>query len=93
MGVFLIDWSWGGLFVDFDNDGWMDFFVINGIWCDVNNKDFYGEYWVFFEKMENDFNYKNKEEEVGLLNYLDKIFLEKLSNYLFKNNGDLIFFN
>lgn len=43
--------------------------------------------------MENDFNYKNKEEEVGLLNYLDKIFLEKLSNYLFKNNGDLIFFN
>lgn len=92
-GVSSTDWSWGGLLADFDNDGWKDLFVTNGIRRDVNNKDFYGEHREFFDKMENDPNYKNKEEEVGLLNYLDKIPSEKLSNYLFKNNGDLTFSN
>lgn len=92
-GVSSTDWSWGGLLADLDNDGWKDLFVTNGIRRDVNNKDFYGEHREFFDKMENDPNYKNKEEEVGLLNYLDKIPSEKLSNYLFKNNGDLTFSN
>lgn len=82
------DWSWGGLMADFDNDGWKDIFVTNGIRRDVNNKDFYNEHRDFFDKMENDPNYKNKEEEVKLLSYLEKIPSEKLSNYLFKNLGN-----
>ncbi|WP_273565372.1 FG-GAP-like repeat-containing protein [Maribacter halichondriae] len=90
-GVSSTDWSWGGLLADFDNDGWKDLFVTNGIRRDVNNKDFYGKYREFFNKMENDPNYKNKEEEVGLLKYLEELPSEKLSNYMFKNNGDLTF--
>lgn len=39
-GVFNIDWSWVFLFVDFDNDGWKDFFVFNGYFCDYINCDF-----------------------------------------------------
>lgn len=92
-GVSSTDWSWGGLLADFDNDGWKDLFITNGIRRDVNNKDFYSQHREFFDKMENDPNFKNKEEEVGLLNYLEKIPSEKLSNYIFKNNGDLTFTN
>ena len=79
------DWSWGALMADFDNDGWKDIFITNGIRRDVNNKDFYNEHRAFFDKMENDPTYKNKEEEVKLLNYLEEIPSEKLSNYLFHN--------
>jgi len=90
-GVSSTDWSWAGLMADFDNDGWKDIFVTNGIRRDVNNKDFYAKYREFFDKMENDPNYKNKEEEVELLKYLEELPSEKLSNYVFKNNGDLTF--
>ncbi len=92
-GVSSTDWSWGGLLADFDNDGWKDLFVTNGIRRDVNNKDFYAKHRDFFDKMENDPNYKNKEEEVKLLNYLDELPSEKLSNYMFHNNGNLTFTN
>ena len=72
-GVSSTDWSWGGLLADFDNDGWKDLFVTNGIRRDVNNKDFYAEHREFFKKMESDPDYKGKEEEVELLNYLEQI--------------------
>ena len=51
-GVSSTDWSWGGLLADFDNDGWKDLFVTNGVRRDVNNKDFYAKYRSFFDKME-----------------------------------------
>ncbi|WP_239985629.1 MULTISPECIES: VCBS repeat-containing protein [Arenibacter] len=90
-GVSSTDWSWGGLMADFDNDGWKDLFITNGIRRDVNNKDFYAKYREFFNKMEKDPNYKNKEEEVELLKYLEELPSEKLSNYMFQNNKDLTF--
>jgi hypothetical protein len=92
-GVSSTDWSWGGLFADFDNDGWKDLFVTNGIRRDVNNKDFYNQHRDFFDKMENDPKYKNKEEEVKLLSYLEKMPSEKLANYLFHNQKDKGFVN
>jgi len=92
-GVSSTDWSWGGLFADFDNDGWKDLYVTNGIRRDVNNKDFYNEHRAFFNKMENDPNYKNKEEEVKLLDYLEKMPSEKLANYLFQNQQEQGFSN
>lgn len=92
-GVSSTDWSWGGLFADFDNDGWKDLYVTNGIRRDVNNKDFYNQHREFFNKMENDPNYKNKEEEVKLLDYLEKMPSEKLANYLFQNRQDQGFEN
>ena len=90
-GVSSTDWSWGGLLADFDNDGLKDLFVTNGIRRDVNNKDFYAKYRSFFDDLEKAPAYENKEEEVGLLNYLEEMPSEKLKNYMFKNNGDLTF--
>jgi hypothetical protein len=92
-GVSSTDWSWGGLFADFDNDGWKDLYVTNGIRRDVNNKDFYNEHRVFFNKMKSDPNYKNKQEELKLLSYLEKMPSQKLTNYLFKNQQDKGFEN
>src|SRR5512133_3452938 len=40
-GVRSTDWSWAGLFADFDLDGWKDLFVTNGIRRDINNLDFF----------------------------------------------------
>lgn len=90
-GVSSTDWSWGGLLADFDNDGWKDLFVTNGIRRDVNNKDFYARHRDFFDTLENSPDSETKEEEVGLLKYLDSLPSEKLSNYMFQNNKDLTF--
>ena len=34
------DWSWGALIFDFDNDGWNDIYVCNGIYKDIMDQDF-----------------------------------------------------
>jgi hypothetical protein len=40
-GMDATDWSWSPLLADFDNDGWRDLFVANGIMRDMNNADFF----------------------------------------------------
>ncbi|MBX2816110.1 MAG: VCBS repeat-containing protein [Saprospiraceae bacterium] len=92
-GVSSTDWSWGGLLADFDNDGAKDLFVSNGIRRDVNNKDFYAKYRSLFDKLEKDPDYEGKEEEVGLLNILEELPSERLSNYMFRNDGEMSFEN
>lgn len=39
-GVDATDWSWGALFFDYDNDGFKDLFVANGIYKDLTNQDY-----------------------------------------------------
>ena len=39
-GVDATGWSWGALSFDFDNDGWKDLFVCNGIYKDITDQDF-----------------------------------------------------
>ena len=39
-GVGATDWSWGALLFDFENDGWKDIFVSNGIYRDIMYLDF-----------------------------------------------------
>ena len=39
-GVSNTDWSWAGLFADFDNDGWKDLFITNGYARDYTNMEF-----------------------------------------------------
>ena len=39
-GIAKTDWSWTPLMADFDNDGWKDLFVTNGIRRDILNRDF-----------------------------------------------------
>ena len=39
-GIYATDWSWAALFMDFDNDGWKDLFVSNGIPKRLNDMDY-----------------------------------------------------
>ena len=42
-GVASTDWTWSPLFADWDEDGWQDLFVSNGMTRDWQNGDFQGE--------------------------------------------------
>ncbi|MBU2946173.1 VCBS repeat-containing protein [Zobellia uliginosa] len=75
------DWSWGAQFADFNNDGWKDAFISNGVKRDVNNNDVNAKY-----KSENFFG-ENKDKDYRLMPSTP------ISNYAFANNQDLSFSN
>src|SRR6266540_3699539 len=80
-GVAYTDWSWSALFGDFDNDGYKDIFITNG-----------------YPKAVNDFDYQTavfRARQVGdtqrALKQLRELHSYEVSNYVFRNNGDLTF--
>ncbi|NBA88767.1 RNA-binding protein [Emticicia sp. CRIBPO] len=86
-GISNTDWSWSALFADYDNDGWKDLFVTNGYLRDYTNLDFL--------KYMSDFM-ANNQANIQRQNVLDlvlKIPSSNLTNYVFKNNGNLTFKN
>jgi hypothetical protein len=84
-GISNTDWSWAPLLGDYDNDGWKDLFVTNGYTRDYTNMDFL--------KYMGD-NLKNRKVmRQDLLNIVREMPSSKVTNYLFRNNGDLTFNN
>jgi hypothetical protein len=83
VGIAKTDWSWAPLIADFDNDGFNDVFVTNGIQNDLSNQDFRNQ-------MKS--NIKNRKK-VTLGEAIQMMPSNKLSNYIFKNNKDLTFKN
>ncbi|MCW3114159.1 MAG: Repeat protein, partial [Segetibacter sp.] len=84
-GVSNTDWSWAPLFADYDNDGWKDLFITNGVLRDFTNQDFLkfmGEYFQNRQVTRNE-----------LLEVVNKMPSSNVANYFFKNNGDLTFSN
>lgn len=80
-GLMKTDWSWTPLIADFDNDGLKDIFVTNGIIKDYTNQDF-----------RNALKVKDQNNESLTLEEVNAMLpSEKLSNYIFKNNGDITF--
>lgn len=87
-GVNATDWSWSPLFADFDNDGWKDLFISNGIARRPNDMD----YINFIT---------NPEIKDGLIQKPDISDLKlagqmppgEVPNYFFKNSGNLRFEN
>ncbi|MEE9408922.1 MAG: VCBS repeat-containing protein [Polaribacter sp.] len=82
-GIAKTDWSWAPLIADFDNDGFNDVFVTNGIQHDLSNQDFRNQ-------MRN--NIRNRKK-VSLEQAIDMMPSHKLSNYIFQNQQDLTFKN
>ncbi len=82
-GLAKTDWSWAPLVVDFDNDGFKDVFITNGILKDMANQDFRVE-------MTKRFAQKNKPDFKEVIDMLPS---NKIANYSFKNNGDQTFSN
>lgn len=83
-GITETDWSWAGLFADFDLDGWKDLYVTNGSRRDMNNADYFDE----IDKHEYFTTGENKDELVDLVKDMPAL---QVTNYMFKNNGDLTF--
>ncbi len=87
-GVSNTDWSWAPLFADFDNDGWKDLFISNGILKDMTNLDFvkytsgYSENYI-----------KETGHKAEMWQLVKSMPSTKLKNYLFKNNQALGFTN
>ncbi|MFT4600000.1 MAG: hypothetical protein ACI857_000168 [Arenicella sp.] len=83
-GVSKTDRSWASLFADFDNDGFQDIFIANGIVRDIEDGDFN----KLYEKEIQNSNVEMSFDEIQKL-----IPSNKLQNYVFKNNKDLTFSN
>ncbi len=79
-GISATDWSWSVLLADFDNDGWKDIHITNGIGRDFINSDFLDFSKTVFSGT------RTKEEQRRLikdeLSRLDHI---DLANYLYLN--------
>ncbi len=94
------DWSWSNLMADFDNDGWKDIHITNGLMRDIRNTDANRE---FKKKVETAlFNYIQTNPNLRNVTVWDVVDFEtmmtvtpsvKLPNYAYKNNRDLTFKN
>ncbi len=78
-GVHQTEWSWSPLIADYDNDGTRDLLITNGFPRDITDKDFG--------------NYRSGPVGGVATNeyLLDSVPVVKISNYAFRNNGDLTF--
>ncbi len=77
-GIAQTDWSWCPSLADFDNDSYKDLFITNGFPKDVSNLDF--------------ISYRDKAMKiVAKKEVLAQLPAVKISNYCFKNNGNLVF--
>lgn len=84
-GIGNTDWSWASLFADFDNDGNKDLFVTNGYVRDYTNMDF----MKFMVDYQTEVSATGKQ--LPILELIEKMPSSELTNYIFKNNGDLTF--
>ena len=82
------DWSWGALIFDMDNDGKRDLFVANGIYQDITDLD----YLNFIDNEETKIKIIS-EQGVDYKALIDPIPSNPVSNYAYKNLGDLKFEN
>ncbi|MGI4751632.1 MAG: FG-GAP repeat domain-containing protein, partial [Janthinobacterium lividum] len=86
-GVNATDWSWGALCFDFNNDGWKDIYVSNGISKDLTNQDFLA-YFSSEEAMN-----MAKKGGFKMKAFLDKMPSTPIPNYGFINQKNLQFKN
>ena len=82
-GLDATSWSWSVLQFDFDNDGWKDIYVCNGLKKDLTDQDFL-EYFNTPGAM---------DRRLPLHEMLDKLPSVPLPNYAFLNQRDLKFKN
>ena len=87
-GMSNTDWSWSPLLADFDNDGWKDLFISNGILRDITNLDF-----VKYTSGYSVGQAEKSGDKFEMWQLVQKMPSTKMTNYLFHNNHDLTFSN
>lgn len=81
------DWSWSPLWIDFDNDGFKDLFISNGIPKRLNDIDYIN--YVSNDQMQMDIRLNNlSSKDMSLIKKFPEI---KIPNKFYKNDGSLSF--
>ena len=98
IGASNTDWSWSPLLADFDNNGFKDLFVTNGIKRDVRNTDALKQIDLYLNKISKKYpsidsksNIQELRKVISIDSMLSFFPIQKLPNYVFKNKGDLEF--
>ncbi|MEP3209776.1 MAG: VCBS repeat-containing protein [Maribacter sp.] len=98
-GMAATDWSWSNLIADFDNDGFKDTYVTNGLYRDIRNTDADKKVAEYINKTRLDWLKKHPDggniesiwDIIDLEKAISMIPSQPLKNYAFKNNGNLNF--
>ncbi len=77
------DWSWGALIFDFDNDGWKDIFVSNGLNREIMDLDF-SDFISDKEEIKKVVMQKGRFDWSDFVEFLPS---KPLANYAFVNSG------
>lgn len=86
-GIHATDWSWAPLWVDFDNDGYKDLFISNGIPRRLNDID----YVNFISDDAIQSKIRTGEMSEKEMKVIDKFPQLKLKNKFFRNTGEARF--
>ncbi|GGB20810.1 hypothetical protein GCM10011511_50710 [Puia dinghuensis] len=87
-GISETDWSWSALFADFDNDGRKDLHITNGMGRDPTNADFLEYRYAQAQQPGAGDENSRRQQLMDKLSLLGSV---PLSNYLYRNTGDLEF--
>ena len=97
-GMASTDWSWSSFFADFDNDGFKDAFISNGILRDIRNTDALKKLSDYTDSQIRPLAINSFEnageieiESEQLKQMIDLFPSEKLLNYVYRNKGDYTF--
>lgn len=88
-GIAATDWSWGALLFDFDNDGYKDVYISNGVYKDISDMDFAD----FLANKQNVAKVVTEKGRYDFRDFLSYIPSTKLANYGFINQSNLSFIN
>ncbi len=81
-GIHATDWSWAPMIADYDNDGWKDIFITNGMKKDVNDLDF-ANYGLDSIRSSG----TSVDDFSKLVKFIPS---HKPRNYMFRNSHDLV---
>lgn len=85
-GVADTDWSWASLAQDYDNDGWKDLFVSNGIFKDLLDRDY-----LSYSANATMIRTKIENKEKVLTTLVDSMPSVPVKNCIFRNKGNFTF--
>jgi len=86
-GMAQTDWSWTPLIADYDNDGWKDFYITNGLKRDITDWDYKN---FILDSIK---NIMARGQSVNLDEWFKLIPQVKVKNYFYHNNSSLQFDN